>query len=149
MNVIENIVSNSLVETIEFAKNLSKKYLVQGKKIAVEGSLGAGKTFFAKYFFEDLLSENEVVKSPSFTIMNEYHTKDNVELYHLDLYRVSIIDELYGTGFIDIIQDTRSIMFIEWYKNIDLSDYYDKNWMFIEIKILNDLKREIIVREYI
>lgn len=55
--------------------------------IALEGPLGAGKTTFVKGLASGLGVE-EVVQSPTFTMLNEYHS-GRLPLYHLDLYRLS------------------------------------------------------------
>lgn len=54
--------------------------------VALIGPLGAGKTTFAKGFAKGLHVE-EVVSSPTFTMMNEY-VSGRIPLYHLDLYRL-------------------------------------------------------------
>ena len=55
--------------------------------IALEGPLGAGKTTFVKGLAQGL-GVKEVVQSPTFTMLNEYHS-GRLPLYHLDLYRLS------------------------------------------------------------
>ncbi|MCC7529303.1 MAG: tRNA (adenosine(37)-N6)-threonylcarbamoyltransferase complex ATPase subunit type 1 TsaE [Candidatus Melainabacteria bacterium] len=55
--------------------------------IALEGPLGAGKTTFVKGLAQGL-GVKEVVQSPTFTMLNEYHS-GRLALYHLDLYRLS------------------------------------------------------------
>ncbi len=55
--------------------------------IALEGPLGAGKTTFVKGLAQGLGVE-ELVQSPTFTMLNEYHS-GRLPLYHLDLYRLS------------------------------------------------------------
>jgi len=55
--------------------------------IALEGPLGAGKTTFVKGLALGL-GVREVVQSPTFTMLNEYHS-GRLPLYHLDLYRLS------------------------------------------------------------
>jgi tRNA threonylcarbamoyl adenosine modification protein YjeE len=55
--------------------------------IALEGPLGAGKTTFVKGLARGL-GVKEVVQSPTFTMLNEYHS-GRLPLYHLDLYRLS------------------------------------------------------------
>lgn len=138
----EVFVSESEEATLLYAKKLAKKTLKKGLKIGIKGGLGAGKTIFVKGFLEDNIDKNDV-KSPSFTIMNEYSTGAGNNFYHLDLYRVKSFDELEGTGFFDVILDPESIMFIEWFDNLELNNYYDKSWIFVEIEIIDDNKRKI------
>lgn len=55
--------------------------------IALNGQLGTGKTAIVQFVARQL-GVQEVVNSPTFTMMNEYHT-GRLPLYHLDLYRLS------------------------------------------------------------
>ena len=55
--------------------------------IALKGNLGAGKTTFVQSVAQ-FLDIDEVVNSPTFTTMNEYHSGSR-SLFHFDLYRVS------------------------------------------------------------
>ncbi len=54
--------------------------------IALKGNLGAGKTTLSKAIASGL-GVSEVVNSPTFTTMNEYHS-GRVPIYHYDFYRV-------------------------------------------------------------
>lgn len=62
-------------------------HIKDGCVIALEGPLGAGKTTFVKGLAQGL-GVKEVVQSPTFTMLNEYHS-GRLPLYHLDLYRLS------------------------------------------------------------
>ncbi|MDD2505657.1 MAG: tRNA (adenosine(37)-N6)-threonylcarbamoyltransferase complex ATPase subunit type 1 TsaE [Bacilli bacterium] len=126
---------DTLALSYEFAKYLKKKNVV-----VLNGELGSGKTVFmqgiAKYF--DL---EEEVSSPTFTIVNEY-IKDEINIYHFDVYRLS--DEY---QFIDTIGDEyfdNGISIIEWgdiIKNI-----LPKDTIFIDISKIDDNTRNIIIR---
>ena len=60
------------------------------------GDLGSGKTKFAEGFLTFFGLEDEI-SSPTFTIVNEYTSKD-INIYHFDVYRLSDIDEFYAIG---------------------------------------------------
>ncbi|UFJ40957.1 tRNA (adenosine(37)-N6)-threonylcarbamoyltransferase complex ATPase subunit type 1 TsaE [Brevibacillus humidisoli] len=72
-------------ETQRFAERLAA-LLVPGDFLALEGDLGAGKTTFTQGLARGLQID-EVVNSPTFTIVKEYHGR--LPLYHIDVYRVS------------------------------------------------------------
>jgi len=55
--------------------------------LALEGPLGAGKTLLVKGIAE-ALGVVEVINSPTFTMLNEYHS-GRLPAYHLDLYRLT------------------------------------------------------------
>lgn len=82
--------------------------------IAYFGGLGMGKTTLTRAVAE-ALGTSDNVSSPTFALVNEYHSKYN--MYHFDMYRVSSWDDLYSTGFFDYL-DT-GILFIEWSENIE------------------------------
>ncbi len=75
-----------------------------GTVIALDGDLGAGKTFFSQAYAA-ALGITETVNSPTFTIIKEYES-GRLPLYHMDVYRLSVdeADELglddyfYGAG---------------------------------------------------
>jgi tRNA A37 threonylcarbamoyladenosine biosynthesis protein TsaE len=56
-----------------------------GAIIALSGTLGAGKTTLVKAVGSGL-GVTEVISSPTFTMLNEYHS-GRLSLFHLDLYR--------------------------------------------------------------
>ena len=77
-------VCNTLDDTKDLAQRFAK--LIQnGCFINLYGEIGAGKTAFVK-LVADALDVKERVTSPSFVILNEYHT-GSIPIYHFDLYR--------------------------------------------------------------
>ncbi len=103
--------SNSLEETKIIAQKVAKG-LKKGTTILLRGDLGAGKTTFTGFLCEALGVE-DVVSSPSFTIVKEYYAKD-FKIYHIDLYRLSSEEELIEIGFDEIMNDENSVKIIEW-----------------------------------
>lgn len=103
-------------ETLEDTKALAHKFakLVEadGCFVNLFGEIGAGKTAFVRLVAQSL-GIVEKVTSPSFVILNEYHSA-SIPVYHFDLYRLehagikTITDELreYSNG--------RKITFVEW-----------------------------------
>jgi tRNA threonylcarbamoyladenosine biosynthesis protein TsaE len=84
-----------------------------GKKhFAFYGSMGVGKTTFIKEICRQL-NVIEVVTSPTFAIVNEYHTPDNQLVYHFDFYRINKLEELFDFGYEDYLF-SHNFCFIEW-----------------------------------
>lgn len=81
-----NLKLNGRQKTILLGE-LFGSYIKDSCVIALEGPLGAGKTTFVKGLAQGL-GVKEVVQSPTFTMLNEYHS-GRLPLYHLDLYRLS------------------------------------------------------------
>ena len=59
------------------------------------------------------------VTSPTFTLIHEYRGPE-VNLYHIDLYRIDTPRELETLGLDDLIADN-SILLIEWGEKFDAS----------------------------
>lgn len=112
MNSTYTKICRNIESTRELAKQFSKLIETQGCFVSLYGEIGAGKTAFVKLVAE-FLGVKERVTSPSFVILNEYHTA-RLPIYHFDLYRLedegvkTIVDELreYSEG--------SQITFVEW-----------------------------------
>jgi tRNA threonylcarbamoyladenosine biosynthesis protein TsaE len=79
--------------------------------ILLHGTLGAGKTLWAKGFAAGL-GLADLVASPSFTILNIYGSGDRV-LYHLDLYRIDTLEEVVDIGLFEVLAAGHPCV-IEW-----------------------------------
>lgn len=89
--------SRSPEETYGMASDFASK-LKPGDVIALVGELGAGKTRFVQGLAHGLgVSDSAYVRSPSFTLMNEYDG-GRLTLYHFDFYRLVEPDELGDLG---------------------------------------------------
>ncbi|WP_297984360.1 tRNA (adenosine(37)-N6)-threonylcarbamoyltransferase complex ATPase subunit type 1 TsaE [uncultured Chryseobacterium sp.] len=84
---------------------------LQHNILLLKGNLGAGKTTFTQFLMKNLGTEDEV-SSPTYAIVNEYHTpKGNV--FHFDLYRMKNIGEVYDIGMEEYL-DNAYLCIIEW-----------------------------------
>lgn len=80
--------------------------------IAFSGTLGSGKTTIIKALCK-ILGADDLVTSPSFTLVNEYITGKGESLYHIDLYRINDISEAYDFGIEEYLYGN-SFCFVEW-----------------------------------
>ena len=71
--------------TISLGEALGKQ-LTAGDVLVLDGDLGAGKTTFTKGLAKGLAIP-DIIKSPTFTIIHEYHD-GRLPLYHMDAYRL-------------------------------------------------------------
>ena len=101
--------SNSENETKEFAKKFASK-LNKGDVLVLSGDLGSGKTKFTEGFLSYFGLEDEI-SSPTFTIVNEYH-KNDINIYHFDVYRLEDSSEFYAIGGDEYFE--KGICIIEW-----------------------------------
>ena len=95
---------------LDAGRRLSE-HLAAGSIVGLTGCLGAGKTTLVKGLAEGLNIKEEVT-SPSYTIIKEYHN-GTLPLYHMDLYRIDNLEELFLTGFEELIYGN-GISIIEW-----------------------------------
>jgi tRNA threonylcarbamoyladenosine biosynthesis protein TsaE len=124
--VIEIKIKNEY-EMADFAKKIAN-ITNEGDIIGLKGSLGVGKSFFARNFINYLSSEPQNVASPTFNLLYSYQTKIG-ELFHFDLYRVKNFFELENIGFFDYIKEGTCL--IEWPEIV--AKYLEKKYLEIEI----------------
>ncbi|MGF7184273.1 tRNA threonylcarbamoyladenosine biosynthesis protein TsaE [Desulfitispora alkaliphila] len=98
-------------DTGKLAKFMGK-IVKAGFVITLSGDLGAGKTTFAKGFARGMGVE-DVVTSPTFTIVNEYEGK-YFALYHFDVYRLDDASELEEIGYEEYFYSSQAVTLIEW-----------------------------------
>lgn len=113
-----------------------------GMVIALDGDLGAGKTTFSKAFAASI-GVQEIVSSPTFTIIKEYEGKE-LPFYHMDVYRLSLeeADELglddyfYGNG----------VTIIEWASLI--TEILPPQYLSLYIEYIDEGQRMITFKAY-
>ena len=102
-------ISHNESDTKNFARNLAE--ICKAKDIIVlTGDLGSGKTKFTEGFLSYFNLQDEI-SSPTFTIVNEY-LKNDVNIYHFDVYRLEDSSEFYEIGGEEYFD--KGICIIEW-----------------------------------
>ncbi len=86
--------------------------------VAFHGNLGAGKTTFIRAVCKQL-DVKENVSSPTFSIINQYTTGNNKNIFHIDLYRVRDNEEAVNAGVEECIY-SGDTCFIEWPERISI-----------------------------
>jgi len=99
----------SLHELPKVAKEILK--LANHKILLFYGKMGVGKTTLIKEITKQL-EVIDTVSSPTFSLINEYHTKKGSKVYHFDFYRIVKEEEVLDIG-------------IEEY-------FYSNNWCLVE-----------------
>ncbi len=104
----------SLEDIQETATRLWNMY--PGNRVfAFHGQMGAGKTTFIHALCE-LKQVNDVVTSPTFSIINEYVYEEGGRekaIYHIDLYRLNDREEAIRAGVEDCLYSDH-ICLVEW-----------------------------------
>ncbi len=135
--------THSEEETIKLAKSYAKK-LIKGDIVFLEGTLGAGKSVFARSLIREVTQTPDLnVPSPTFTLLQTY-TSSLGEIYHYDLYRLKSPDEIYELEWEEALNE--GIVLLEWpqkLKNIKLH----KTVKHIHFSIEDDNSRKIILSD--
>ena len=124
--------SESAQQTENIGKMLAEILDKSSEKffIAMYGDLGAGKTVFVRGI-ASVLSPTSRVKSPTFTLVNEYR-RGKTPLFHFDLYRIKDAEELDGGNCI-----------AEWSEN--LGENLPDNTIKVKIEKLDENSRRITI----
>lgn len=143
--------SNSPDETLQLGKSLGSS-LVAGDIVLLFGDLGAGKTKFTQGICYGLeLDKDFYIRSPTFTLINEYPGK--FPIYHIDLYRLENPEEIYSLGLEEILFN-RGVTIIEWAEKLrfkqnsedlllNIQERYE-----ININITSDSSREFTFHKF-
>ena len=107
----ETILCRKKSELAKVAQTLISTY-PDYRIFAFYGLMGVGKTTLIKAICT-YLNVFDIVTSPTFSIVNEYHTTDKEIIYHLDFYRVKSLDEVMDIGYEEYFFNG-SYCFIEW-----------------------------------
>lgn len=106
-------------ENLEQLNSIAKQildYTSTHKKFAFYGEMGVGKTTLIKALSLQL-GVNDVVSSPTFSIVNEYQADENTKIYHFDFYRIEDENEAYDMGYEEYFFSS-AYCFIEWAEKI-------------------------------
>ena len=103
------------------------------------GDLGAGKTTLTKELIA-LRGCEDKGSSPSYSIINEYKLKSGGKLYHIDLYRLNTVTEVFSLGIEDIIYSD-DLCLVEWPQIV--FDYLEEPYHILKIEVNPDKSRTI------
>src|SRR5438105_1028449 len=117
----QEMISRSAEETMLFGEEFAKEHLHSGSIAALRGTLGAGKTQFAKGIARSFGLRGDEISSPTYTLVNEYDISSNgiEKLYHLDCYRFEKPEELIELGIEEYLYPKHGITIIEWPERIE------------------------------
>lgn len=137
----KRVITRSPEETESLGERFAAR-LKESDRVALIGDLGGGKTRFVRGIAKGLGSRG-FIKSPSFTIMNEYRG-GRLPLYHIDLYRIGGDDEFFFSGLEEFIYG-KGVSVIEW-ADKHPALIRDCGYV-IRFRYLSELEREITIEE--
>ena len=105
------VLSQSREETVSLGENIGKE-LKPGNIILLFGEIGLGKTTLTQGIANGLgLRTEEYIRSPTFTIVNEYVGR--YPIYHIDLYRMETPQEIEQLGLEEFFF-AAGVVIVEW-----------------------------------
>lgn len=124
--------------TIRFGKVLGS-CAGPGQVIALIGELGAGKTTLVKAIARGAgISNDDMVSSPSYTLINEYYGR--IPIYHFDLYRLEGAGDIEELGYVEYLEG-EGLSLIEW---ADMApQMLPPEYLEVKIEITGDESRKI------
>lgn len=135
----QTVVCKSLQELPNIAKMVLNQYSNE-RLFVIQGSMGVGKTTFIKEVCR-ILGVDNIVNSPTYAIINEYHTFKNESVYHFDFYRIKNKEEVLDLGYEEYFF-SGNFCFMEWAEKI--KELLPENVVYILIeKELNNEWRKI------
>jgi tRNA threonylcarbamoyladenosine biosynthesis protein TsaE len=132
--------STSPEETLIIGEELAT-VLEPGDVLCLHGDLGAGKTHLVKGISRGLGIQEQLVNSPTFTLIHEY--KGRLPVYHFDLYRVKDASELKDIGAEDYLYGN-GVCVIEWPDIIE--NDLPSNAVHVTIKKIDPTSRSISIQ---
>ncbi|MCD4773240.1 MAG: tRNA (adenosine(37)-N6)-threonylcarbamoyltransferase complex ATPase subunit type 1 TsaE [Bacteroidales bacterium] len=125
----QSIICKSIKELDKIAKQLIKTH--PNKRIfAFYGKMGSGKTTFIKSICK-VLGSDDIINSPTFSLVNQYLTQDNESLFHFDFYRIEKLEEVMDIGYEEYFY-SGSYCFIEWPEMI--KELLPENFVYVKIE---------------
>ncbi|MDT0644007.1 tRNA (adenosine(37)-N6)-threonylcarbamoyltransferase complex ATPase subunit type 1 TsaE [Zunongwangia sp. F363] len=100
------------------------------------GEMGAGKTTLINALARELGVE-EPASSPTFSLVNEYHSQEGT-IFHFDFYRIESEAEALDMGIEDYF-NTEAWKFVEWPQKIQ--NLLPQDVQKVEITVKNEYKR--------
>ena len=112
MKIIVNCVDDLMLASNKIIKSFN-----DNKVICFYGEMGVGKTTLIKSLCK-VLKVQDLVNSPTFSIVNEYRNDVSDVIYHFDFYRIDSINEAMDIGCHEYFYSDR-YCFIEWPNKIE------------------------------
>jgi tRNA threonylcarbamoyladenosine biosynthesis protein TsaE len=132
------VLTRSPRQTMGWGAKLGK-LLQGGEIIGLIGELGTGKTCFVRGVTQGLhVGSDAWIRSPTFTLINEYHGR--LPVYHIDLYRVETRSQLEGLNLREYLY-SGGVSLIEWFEHLAAGEADEH--LELRIAYANGAKREL------
>ena len=113
---------------------------IKSNIVCLEGRMGTGKTTFIKSVCSKLNVIGKI-SSPTFSLINEYKTKNGDLIYHFDFYRVENKEEALNLGIEEYFYSP-NLCLIEWASKI--GELIPENHHKLNLDYIDDKYRKLI-----
>ncbi len=138
----DEYITRSPEETVALGRKLAPT-LKSARMVILRGDLGAGKTTLVKGIAEGLeAASQDDVTSPTFTLIHEFRGPE-VNLFHVDLYRVETPRELDTLGLDELFAEEGNLVLLEWGEKFPR--FMKERDMEISIERVAEHERKIVV----
>jgi tRNA threonylcarbamoyladenosine biosynthesis protein TsaE len=131
-------VAHSLAD-LPFAAKQLLDALGHRRIVAFDGEMGAGKTTFITAVLK-AMGIPDPDGSPTYSIVNAYHSDYFGKVFHFDVYRLESVEEALGIGMEEMVY-SGAYCFIEWAEKVEELLPEDTVWVTIRV---NDLGERLI-----
>lgn len=104
--------------------------------VVVDGVMGAGKTTFVNVVLK-AMGIPDPDGSPTYSIVNTYHSPYFGNVLHFDVYRLESLEEALGIGMEEMIY-SGAYCFIEWGQKVEELLPEETIWLSITINTLGE-----------
>jgi len=130
--------------TLDDLPSIAKQIIehVSSKTLLFYGDMGVGKTTLIKELVKQL-DVDDVVSSPTFSLVNEYLSREGHTIYHFDFYRIENETEVFDIGIEDYFH-SNTWCFVEWPNKV--KNLLPLNAVAIHLSINEDQSRTISIK---
>jgi tRNA threonylcarbamoyladenosine biosynthesis protein TsaE len=143
--------THSPSDTLSLGKKIGQ-HLETGDIVFLFGELGAGKTTLTQGIAQGLgVAKDEYVRSPTFTLVNQY--KGKTPVFHIDLYRIGSSRELEDLGLEEVFAG-KGVSIVEWAEKLFASEDASiplmgiERWIEVHITIEEEESRKFDVKTH-
>jgi len=130
----------TLEQLPEIARHIIDK--CKNRTLLFYGSMGVGKTTLIKEIVRQL-EVDDVVSSPTFSLVNEYETRKGKNIYHFDFYRINNEEEALDIGIEEYFYNNDWCL-IEWPEKV--KNLLPLNAIEIHLSLNKDATRKILMK---
>lgn len=122
------------------------RLLSPGDVVFLHGDLGAGKTTLTQGIAQGL-GVRELVQSPTFTLVAEHQGRNGIgepiDLYHLDLYRLSGEEDLDSFGWEHFLAPTGGVSVVEWPERA--GSWLPDEYLLVRLEAVGADRRRVVI----